>query len=315
MHGTGQVCILEGRNKKTGLFKLAGHTVPVVTVTSSQNQPVSDLVVDGYLIDTGSRVTMIPREHSNTAKITTEGNFVAANGTPIKTYGTKPITITILSKQYKHTAIVGDVKQPILGLDFFRKGGKDLLIDPSKGKLIRIREAKQCGVYAVRKSPKTKEHYIEEINKLIANRPELTKDPLKNPPALLAPFRIHTGKANPVFSKARPLFGEKKKQVEDVLRSWIGTLLQPVSGEVRWASPIHQVLKKNGEWRVCGDYRRLNAVTEIDKYPLPTLTAFNERMAGCKIFSKIDLKSAYHQVQVAPEDQEKTVINNYIRPF
>ena len=79
-------------------------------------------LVDGYLIDTGSRVTMIPREHSNTAKITTEGNFVAANGTPIKTYGTKPITITILSKQYKHTAIVGDVKQPILGLEFLRRG-------------------------------------------------------------------------------------------------------------------------------------------------------------------------------------------------
>ena len=66
--------------------------------------------------------------------------------------------------------------------------------------------------------------------------------------------------------------------------------------------------KPNGEWRVCGDFRRLNAVTEMDRYPLPSFQDFNARLAGCKIFSKVDSKRAYQQVEIKKEAQEKTTI-------
>ncbi len=50
------------------------------------------------------------------------------------------------------------------------------------------------------------------------------------------------------------------------------------------------VMKKDGSWRPCGDFRRLNLVTEQDTYPLLNMLDFSARVAGCKVFSKIDLR-------------------------
>jgi len=75
-----------------------------------------------------------------------------------------------------------------------------------------------------------------------------------------------------------------------------------------WSSPLHMVRKSDGSWRPCGDYRRLNLVTVPDAYPLPNLLDFSERIAGCTIFSKIDLLKGYHQIKMHPEDIEKTAI-------
>jgi cleavage and polyadenylation specificity factor subunit 1 len=75
-----------------------------------------------------------------------------------------------------------------------------------------------------------------------------------------------------------------------------------------WVSPLHLVPKKVGSWRPCGNYRRLNAITIPDRYPLPNMQSLNERMAGCILFSKIDLVKAYHQIPIAEEDIHKTAI-------
>jgi hypothetical protein len=61
-----------------------------------------------------------------------------------------------------------------------------------------------------------------------------------------------------------------------------------------WVSPLHLVPKKVGSWRPCGNYRRLNAITIPNRYPLPNMQSLNERMAGCTVFSQIDLVKAYH---------------------
>jgi hypothetical protein len=67
-----------------------------------------------------------------------------------------------------------------------------------------------------------------------------------------------------------------------------------------WSSPLHMVRKSDGSWRPCGDYRRLNLVTVPDAYPLPNLLDFSERIAGCTIFSKMDLLKGYHQIKMHP---------------
>jgi hypothetical protein len=79
-----------------------------------------------------------------------------------------------------------------------------------------------------------------------------------------------------------------------------------------WASPLHMVPKKDGSWRPCSDYRRLNLVKTPDKYPLPNMQDLSNGLHGCTIFSKIDLIKGYHQIPVATEDIPKSAI---ITPF
>ena len=68
------------------------------------------------------------------------------------------------------------------------------------------------------------------------------------------------------------------------------------------ASPLHMVKKKDGGWRPCGNYRRLNTITVPDSYLLLNITNFTSRIAGLTVFSKLDCQKGYYQVSVAPED-------------
>ena len=68
------------------------------------------------------------------------------------------------------------------------------------------------------------------------------------------------------------------------------------------------VAKKDGTSRPCGNYRRLNERTTSDTYPIPHLHDLAADLAGCRIFSKVDLVKGYHQVPVRAEDVPKTAI-------
>jgi hypothetical protein len=72
-----------------------------------------------------------------------------------------------------------------------------------------------------------------------------------------------------------------------------------------WGSPILFVKKKDGSMRMCVDYRSLNAVTIKNKYPLPRIDDLFDQLQKAKYFSKIDLRSGYHQMKIRPEDVAK----------
>lgn len=64
--------------------------------------------------------------------------------------------------------------------------------------------------------------------------------------------------------------------------------------------------KKDGSWRVCVDYRRLNAITVNDAYPIPSIEDDLDALAGSKGFTTGDLNMAFHQVPMAEQDKKKT---------
>ncbi|GBM66685.1 Transposon Ty3-I Gag-Pol polyprotein [Araneus ventricosus] len=76
-----------------------------------------------------------------------------------------------------------------------------------------------------------------------------------------------------------------------------------------YASPLHMVPKKGTlNWRPVGDYRALNSQTLKDKYPIPCIADFTAELHESKMFSRIDLIKAYHQIPIHPEDIHKTAI-------
>ena len=73
-----------------------------------------------------------------------------------------------------------------------------------------------------------------------------------------------------------------------------------------WASPVVLVAKKDGSTRFCVDYRKLNAITKLDSFPLPRVDDSLDLLANTAYFSSLDLASGYWQVGMAPDSQQKT---------
>jgi len=75
-----------------------------------------------------------------------------------------------------------------------------------------------------------------------------------------------------------------------------------------WASAIHVVTKSDGSFRPCGDYRVLNSVTIHDAYPMPLISDILTKLNNKTCFSKINLKKAFHQIPMNPDDIGKTAV-------
>eukprot|EP00253_Pinus_taeda_P004218 PITA_04218 len=98
-----------------------------------------------------------------------------------------------------------------------------------------------------------------------------------------------------------PELTELKMQLQELLeKKYIRPSVSP------WGAPVLFVRKKGGTLRMCIDYRQLNKLTVKKKYPLPHIDELFDQVKGATIFSKIDLRSGYHQIRIKDEDIAKT---------
>eukprot|EP00731_Ephydatia_muelleri_P030863 Em0022g377a len=124
---------------------------------------------------------------------------------------------------------------------------------------------------------------------------------------LATKHRIDTGNAPPVHCPPRRM-PHAQEEVRKLLRDMLEKrVIQP--SDSPWSSPIILVKKKDGSVRFCIDYRKVNAITRKDAYPLPRVDDTLDTLAGSRLFTTLDLKNGYWQVEVEEADQQKTAFN------
>lgn len=261
-----------------------------------------------FLVDTGAEVSVLPptsKERNNTSHAT---QLFAANSSRIKTFGERRLKLNLgMRREFEWTFIIADVQQPILGADFLRF--YNLLVDVKRNLLIDsvTKIGLSCAISTKPTTPLTAIDISNPFHLIVAEFVQITNVNNKLGSAKTDVYHHIPTKGPPVFAKPRRLPPDRLALAKNEFRELCKQgVCRPSSSS--WCSPLHMVPKPNNEWRICGDYRALNNVSIPDRYPIPLIQDLSYNLNGKTIFSVIDLRKAFYQIPVNPEDIPKTAI-------
>ena len=303
--------------------------VPAVSVVNSVFPLMISIIIGGIrtsaLIDTGASRSLIIAKLSkrllNTRSRNSTDRLMAANGSFLRTEGKVFTAVETSDQTLEHNFIVcSDLSfDCIFGLDLLRRLGSNLNLNTAS-----VSSVMPCGSAAgchIVNSIADGKHPTE----ISFNIPFNLKPPVRNQlETLLRSHReafawndqnigrtsiikheINTGDSPPIRVPPRripsALLPEVNALIDNMLKKGV---IQPSTSP--WSAPVVLVKKKNGDLRLCVDYRQLNQVTRRDAFPLPRIDDLFDALAGSKFFSTLDLASGYWQVEVEDRDRPKT---------
>ncbi len=145
--------------------------------------------------------------------------------------------------------------------------------------------------------------YKEKLERLLLDWPTVCSKEIRH--YSIVKHRIITTDELPVRKRAYRLSIDKQQFVEDEIQELLNKkIIQPSVSP--WALPVVVVPKKDRSCRLCVDYRGLNAKTHLDAYPMPQIQEILESFHGVTIFSTLDLKSGYWQLEMEEDSIQKT---------
>ncbi|GJZ08045.1 putative reverse transcriptase domain-containing protein [Tanacetum coccineum] len=153
---------------------------------------------------------------------------------------------------------------------------------------------------------KSEKKRLEDVP-IVQNFPEVFPEDLPGlPPTRQVEFQIDlVPGAAPVARAPYRLAPSEMKELSEQLKELSDKgFIRPSSSP--WGAPVLFVKKKDGSFRMCIDYRELNKLTVKNRYPLPRIDDLFDQLQGSSVYSKIDLRSGYHQLRVREEDIPKT---------
>ncbi|GKA10235.1 putative reverse transcriptase domain-containing protein [Tanacetum coccineum] len=153
---------------------------------------------------------------------------------------------------------------------------------------------------------KSKEKRLEDVP-IVRDFPDVFPEDLPGlPPTRQVEFQIDlVPGAAPVARAPYRLAPSEMKELSEQLQELSDKgFIRPSSSP--WGAPVLFVKKKDGSFRMCIDYRELNKLTVKNRYPLPRIDDLFDQLQGSSVYSKIDLRSGYHQLRVRDEDIPKT---------
>ncbi len=246
-----------------------------------------------FLIDTGATYSVFPY---CSAEAPSGPLLSGPGGRPIACWGEKTFSNSFSGQPFRWTFLLADVRFPIVGADFLkhfhlvvdlaawcvidtttlRRFGPGISSSPSSGGLLSLVEA----------TPAAYRSLFSEFEDVAGVSGVL-------PPTKHGVEHVLETSGRPVSARFRRLDAEKLRAArEEFLKMEKDGIIRRSSS--CWASPLHMVRKPDGSWRPCGDYRRLNLVTALDKYPVPNIQDLSSRLHGCRVFCKLDLRKGYY---------------------